>query len=280
MTARISDAEDELAVRQLRGRAEVGSVAAATAWEQENGALGTSRRDPARGRGDGRAGHERPRGCVPRRRATATSGSSSPDRCRPLCQGAADLGPPARVAAARGPDLAAMTRRCSRPRRHGDGRAEGREGLRQAEHGDAALGQRNLQPVSARRVHEARDPGRGRRGVPARGRMRGDVGDGSQMPRFDWNGATTLDRSTNLAREAERLNARYPRTVRLACLDVDTAEWVEVPTDIARPRGGLDPRHGRDRVISVPVAKTHHWAHLTLSLKNFIGITPLERYGW
>jgi uncharacterized protein (DUF362 family) len=27
------------------------------------------------------------------------------------------------------------------------------------------------------------------------------------------------------------------------------------------------------------VAKTHSWAHLTLSLKNFIGITPLERYG-
>jgi hypothetical protein len=35
-----------------------------------------------------------------------------------------------------------------------------------------------------------------------------------------------------------------------------------------------------DRVISVPVAKTHNWAYLTLSLKNFIGITPLERYGW
>jgi hypothetical protein len=35
-----------------------------------------------------------------------------------------------------------------------------------------------------------------------------------------------------------------------------------------------------DRVISVAVAKTHQRAHLTLSLKNFIGITPLERYGW
>jgi uncharacterized protein (DUF362 family) len=33
-------------------------------------------------------------------------------------------------------------------------------------------------------------------------------------------------------------------------------------------------------VISVAVAKTHRWARLTLSLKNFIGITPLERYGW
>jgi uncharacterized protein (DUF362 family) len=28
------------------------------------------------------------------------------------------------------------------------------------------------------------------------------------------------------------------------------------------------------------VAKTHRWAYLTLALKNFIGITPLARYGW
>jgi uncharacterized protein (DUF362 family) len=34
-----------------------------------------------------------------------------------------------------------------------------------------------------------------------------------------------------------------------------------------------------DRVISIPVAKTHRWAYLTLALKNFIGITPLARYG-
>jgi uncharacterized protein (DUF362 family) len=33
-----------------------------------------------------------------------------------------------------------------------------------------------------------------------------------------------------------------------------------------------------DRVISIPVAKTHSWAHLTLALKNFIGVTSLDRY--
>ena len=27
------------------------------------------------------------------------------------------------------------------------------------------------------------------------------------------------------------------------------------------------------------MAKTHSWAQLSLSLKNFIGVTPLERYG-
>ncbi|MDP6044590.1 MAG: DUF362 domain-containing protein, partial [Phycisphaerae bacterium] len=33
-----------------------------------------------------------------------------------------------------------------------------------------------------------------------------------------------------------------------------------------------------DRIITIPVAKTHSWAQLTLGLKNFIGITPLKRY--
>jgi uncharacterized protein (DUF362 family) len=64
------------------------------------------------------------------------------------------------------------------------------------------------------------------------------IGDGAQMPRFDWEYATTLDGSTNLAAEAERLSSAYE------------------------------------------VLKTHEWAQLTLSLKNFLGITPLERYGW
>jgi hypothetical protein len=56
------------------------------------------------------------------------------------------------------------------------------------------------------------------------------IGDGSQMPRFDWSRATTLDGSTNLEREATRLSARYSGRVRLVCLDVDTPAWIEVPT--------------------------------------------------
>jgi len=107
------------------------------------------------------------------------------------------------------------------------------------------------------------------------------IGDGSQMPRFDWSLATTLDRSTHLAREVDRLSARYGRTVRLACLDVDTTEWVEIPTALSLGRVAISSLVTKaDRVISVAVAKTHRWARLTLSLKNFIGITPLERYGW
>jgi len=107
------------------------------------------------------------------------------------------------------------------------------------------------------------------------------VGDGSQMPRFDWDGAVSLDGSTSLAREAARLNARYRGQVRLACLDADTTDWTDVPTGISLGRVAVSTLVTRaDRVISVAVAKTHRWAYLTLALNNFIGATPLARYGW
>jgi uncharacterized protein (DUF362 family) len=107
------------------------------------------------------------------------------------------------------------------------------------------------------------------------------IGDGSQRPSFDWKFARTLDGSTNLVAEAERLSSQYTGKVRLACLDVDTPEWIEVPTGISLGKVAISSLVTQaDRVISIPVAKTHTTAILTLSLKNFIGITPLERYGW
>jgi uncharacterized protein (DUF362 family) len=107
------------------------------------------------------------------------------------------------------------------------------------------------------------------------------VGDGSQTPTFDWKLATTLDGSTNLAAEAERLSSKHGRKVTLACLDTDSPEWVEVPTSTYIEKVAISSLVARaDRVISIPVMKTHQWAQLTLSLKNFVGVTPLERYGW
>ncbi len=67
----------------------------------------------------------------------------------------------------------------------------------------------------------------------------------------------------------------------LACLDADSPEWVEVPTGTHLQQVAISSLVARaDRVISIPVVKTHQWAQLTLSLKNFVGVTPLERYGW
>lgn len=107
------------------------------------------------------------------------------------------------------------------------------------------------------------------------------VGDGSQMPRFDWSGATTLDGSTSLAAAAAQLSSRYSAPVQLACLDVDSPSWVEIPVGTSLGKVVVSSLvMDADKVISIPVVKTHKWAYLTLSLKNFIGITPLERYGW
>jgi uncharacterized protein (DUF362 family) len=107
------------------------------------------------------------------------------------------------------------------------------------------------------------------------------VGDASHMPSFDWNYATTLDGSTNLVKEAKRLSSEYEGKMTLACLDVDTPEWVDVPTSSKLGTIAISSLVARaDRVISIPVLKTHSWAQLSLSLKNFLGVTPLERYGW
>jgi uncharacterized protein (DUF362 family) len=106
------------------------------------------------------------------------------------------------------------------------------------------------------------------------------IGDGSQMPTLDWEHATTLDGSTNIVQEAERLSSEYSGSVRVASLETDSPEWVEVPSRTSLGTIAVSSLVARaDRVISIPVAKTHSWAQLTLSLKNFVGVTPLLRYG-
>jgi uncharacterized protein (DUF362 family) len=42
------------------------------------------------------------------------------------------------------------------------------------------------------------------------------------------------------------------------------------------PRTVLEP----DFLVSMPKVKTHHWAGVTLSMKNIFGIVPGLRYGW
>jgi uncharacterized protein (DUF362 family) len=107
------------------------------------------------------------------------------------------------------------------------------------------------------------------------------VGDGSQAPVFDWSLATTMDGSTNIVAEAARLSAQYPGNVTVASLEVDSPEWVEIPSRTYLGTIAVSGLAARaDRVISIAVAKTHSWAQLTLSMKNFIGTTAIWRYGY
>jgi len=105
------------------------------------------------------------------------------------------------------------------------------------------------------------------------------VGEGSHLPKFEWKYAITLDGSTNLAKEAERLSSLYKGKVTLACLETDSPGWVEIPSKTRLNKIAVSSLVANaDKVISIPVAKTHSWAQLTLASKNFIGITPLSRY--
>jgi len=105
------------------------------------------------------------------------------------------------------------------------------------------------------------------------------IGDGSHLPSFDWQHAITLDGRTNLVKEAARLSVLYAGKVTLACLETDSPGWVEVPSSTSLQKIAISSLVANaDKVISIPVAKTHSWAQLTLAAKNFIGITPLSRY--
>jgi uncharacterized protein (DUF362 family) len=106
------------------------------------------------------------------------------------------------------------------------------------------------------------------------------IGDGSQMPSFDWTYATTLDGSTNLVQEAARLATRFAKPVSVVSLEADSPSWSRVASRTYLGTIAVSSLvTGADRVISIPVAKTHSWAQLTLALKNFVGVTSLDEYG-
>jgi uncharacterized protein (DUF362 family) len=52
--------------------------------------------------------------------------------------------------------------------------------------------------------------------------------------------------------------------------------WLRRSTKLWLPQSVLKA----DYIISAPKMKTHHWAGVTLSLKNLYGVIPGSRYGW
>lgn len=74
------------------------------------------------------------------------------------------------------------------------------------------------------------------------------------------------------------------RGQKIRFVDLNRDELVKVPSRGAYT--GLDhwwlPKTilASDFVVSMPKAKTHHWAGVTLSMKNMFGIIPGARYGW
>ncbi len=105
------------------------------------------------------------------------------------------------------------------------------------------------------------------------------IGDCSHLFTFDWQNAITLDGTTDLVQEAYRLNNLYTGNIILACLENDSPEFVDIPSRTYLNKIAVSSLvTNADRVISIPVAKTHSNAQLTLGLKNFIGVTSLQRH--
>jgi uncharacterized protein (DUF362 family) len=90
-------------------------------------------------------------------------------------------------------------------------------------------------------------------------------------------------RDTYLVLAESGLGAQLHRQ-RLAFVDLNRDELIKVATranytgldHLWLPRTVLDS----DFVVSMPKMKTHHWAGVTLSMKNMFGVVPGTKYGW
>ncbi len=65
-------------------------------------------------------------------------------------------------------------------------------------------------------------------------------------------------------------------------LNIDDVTRVELKTRASRLKELFLPKTvlGVDFLVSMPKLKTHHWAGVTLSLKNMFGVVPGSCYGW
>jgi uncharacterized protein (DUF362 family) len=92
-----------------------------------------------------------------------------------------------------------------------------------------------------------------------------------------------LDRDTEAVLESVRLRESVgPLKGKFVDLNVDDVEKVVLKTHASRLRELLFPKTvlGIDFLVSMPKLKTHHWAGVTLSLKNMFGVVPGSCYGW
>jgi uncharacterized protein (DUF362 family) len=95
--------------------------------------------------------------------------------------------------------------------------------------------------------------------------------------------APAMDRDTEAIIESVRLREFVgPLARTFVDLNVDDVEKVALKTDASRLKELYLPKTalGVDFLVSMPKLKTHHWAGVTLSLKNMFGVVPGSCYGW
>jgi uncharacterized protein (DUF362 family) len=82
--------------------------------------------------------------------------------------------------------------------------------------------------------------------------------------------------STGLFDYARELQAPFVDLNHDDVREVPTRSWFTGMRSVALPVSVL----AADLVVSMPKLKTHHWAGLTCSMKNFFGVVPGAVYGW
>src|ERR1700733_13395404 len=92
-----------------------------------------------------------------------------------------------------------------------------------------------------------------------------------------------MDRDTEAIIESVRLREfTGPLGRTFVDLNLDDVKRVLLSTHASRLKELYLPKTvlGVDFLVSMPKLKTHHWAGVTLSLKNMFGIVPGSCYGW
>ena len=92
-----------------------------------------------------------------------------------------------------------------------------------------------------------------------------------------------MDRDTQAILESVRLLEFTGKLRHDFCdLNIDDVERVELKTRASRLKELFLPKTvlGVDFFVSMPKLKTHHWAGVTLGMKNLFGIVPGSCYGW
>ena len=92
-----------------------------------------------------------------------------------------------------------------------------------------------------------------------------------------------MDRDTEAILESVHLREFVGPLARIFVdLNIDDVERVPLATKASRLKELYMPKTvlGADLVVSMPKLKTHHWAGVTLSLKNMFGTVPGSCYGW
>ncbi len=99
------------------------------------------------------------------------------------------------------------------------------------------------------------------------------VGDGSAFRRDTASVAKSygLDAVLN-AQDVPFIDLNYDELVPVKIRD----GWIRSTDRLWLPKHVAEA----DYIISLPKLKTHHWAGVTLSLKNLLGVIPGSKYGW